>query len=155
TMFPRSEGTRKLMGRPRHQDESAYLLTGFTRCSSCGGPVGTEIRKHGTNGNRRTVPHYACLDHKRRGDSVCTNGVVLPQAILDRAILKAITEALRPEVIARAVEKPLAKLAYARSHHASRRARVEAELADVQRKLDRLVDALVDGTVAATDEIKS
>src|SRR5439155_59846 len=34
-MFPRSEATRKLMGRPRHQDESAYLLTGLTRSSSC------------------------------------------------------------------------------------------------------------------------
>src|SRR5262249_28176502 len=152
-MFPRSEATRKLIGRPRHQDESAYMLTGFTRCSSCGGPVGTEIRKHGSNGSRRTVPHYACLDHKRRGDSVCTNGVVLPQAILDRAILSATTETLQPEVVARAVEKALAKLAYARSHHTSRRARVEGELVKVQRKLDRLVDALADGTLPA-DEIK-
>lgn len=46
-IFPRLG--KKLSGRPRFQDESAYLLTGFTSCSICGGPVGTEIRRHGSN----------------------------------------------------------------------------------------------------------
>jgi len=37
--FPRVG--RKLKGRSRHRDESAYLLVGFVRCATCG-PVGTE-----------------------------------------------------------------------------------------------------------------
>jgi len=61
---------------------------------------------------------------------------------------------LQPEILERAVEKALSKLAYARSHHASRRTQVERELQDVQRKLDRLLDALADGSLPA-DEIKS
>src|SRR5439155_12028409 len=51
------------------------------------------------------------------------------------------------------VEKALAKLSYARSHHGSRRTQLERELEDAQRKLDRLVDALADGSLPA-DEIK-
>ena len=35
--------TRRLVGRPRYQDESAYLLTGFARCSVCGRPIGTDV----------------------------------------------------------------------------------------------------------------
>ena len=152
-LFPRSQTTRKLIGRPRYQDESAYLLVGFVRCSVCGGPIGTESRAHGTNGTRQLVPHYACLDNRRRGKAICANPVALRQEILDRKILGAIAEVLQPEVLERAVEKALAKLSYARSYHASRRTQVERELEDVQRKLDRLVDALADGSLPA-DEIK-
>src|SRR5207245_10542643 len=79
--------------------------------------------------------------------------VTMGRDSVDRAILDAITELLRPEVLALAVEKALGKVQYARAHHASRRARVEGELVDVQRKLDRLVDALADGTLPA-EEIK-
>src|SRR2546427_6270018 len=65
--FPRSQSRRTLLGRPRHQDESAYLLTGFTRCSVCGGPVGTDLRAHGPPGSRRHVAFYTCPDRERRG----------------------------------------------------------------------------------------
>ena len=89
-IFPRSRDRKTLMGRSRYQDESAYLLTGFARCTSCGGPVGTEIRRHGKSSTQRTVVHhYACLDHKRRGQAICANAVVVRQDLLDRAILNA------------------------------------------------------------------
>src|SRR5262249_42101309 len=131
--FPRVG--RKLAGRPRHQDESAYLLVGFVRCATCGGPVGTESRVHGSQDSRQMIPHYACLDNRRRGPAICANGVALRQDILDRAILKAITEVLQPTVLERAVDKALAKLAYARSHHATQRSQAEREFQEVQRKL--------------------
>src|SRR5436853_80412 len=101
---------REMLQRPRYQDESAYLLVGFVRCSVCGGPVGTESRAHGSNGARQLVPHYACLDNRRRGKAICANPVALRQEILDRKILDAIAEVLQPEVLERAVEKALAKL---------------------------------------------
>ena len=74
--------------------------------------------------------------------------------ILDRKILGAIAEVLQPATLERAVEKAVAKLSHARSHYTSRRAQVERELGDVQRKLDRLVDALADGSLPS-DEIKN
>jgi site-specific DNA recombinase len=152
--FPRSPKTHKLMGRPRYQDESAYLLTGFARCTVCGGPVGTEVRVHGSNGKRQTIPHYACLDNRRRGAAICTNGVAVRQDVVDRAILEAITEVLRPEVLTLAVDKALEKLSRRRSQHAGRRQEIERELTDMQRKMDRLLDALTDSSLP-TDEIKT
>jgi len=152
-IFPRGTD-RKLMGRPRYQDESSYLLVGFTRCSTCGGPVGTDLRGWGSAGARRSVPHYACLDSKRRGKAICINRVALRQDLLDRAVLQAIGEALDPTVLIDAVEKALARLAKRQLAHIDRRAQVERELAQVQQRLDRLVDALADGSLPA-DEIRT
>lgn len=134
--FPRSADGKKLMGRPRFQDESAYLLTGFTRCSACGGPVGTETRRHGLIGARAAVAHYACLDRKRRGPAVCGNGVVVPQAVLDGAIVRAITGALDPAILAAAVEAALGEaheaLPEADRAQGERRARAGAGTAETR-----------------------
>lgn len=62
-------------------------------------------------------------------------------------------EALRPEVIARAVEKAMDKVRHARSHYATRKAEVESELKAVQGRIDRLVAAIADGL--AVDDIRA
>jgi hypothetical protein len=152
-IFPRGSD-RKLMGRPRFKDESAYLLVGFAKCSICGGPVGTDLRGWGPAGARRSVPHYACLDSKRRGKAICINRVALRQDLLDRAILGAIGDTLHPSVLDAAVEKALAGLAKRQRAVLDRRAQIERELTRVQQRLDRLIDALADGSLPA-DEIKA
>lgn len=152
-IFPRG-ADRKLMGRPRHKDESSYLLVELAKCSMCGGPVGTDLRGWGPAGARRSVPHYACLDSKRRGKAICINRVALRQDLLDRAILGAIGDTLHPSVLTAAVDKALARLAKRQLAHTERRAQVERELAQVQQRLDRLVDALADGSLPG-DEIKT
>ena len=119
-----------------------------------GGPVGTDLRGWGPAGARRSVPHYACLDSKRRGTAICINRVALRQDLLDRAILGAIADALDPAVLTPAVEKALARLAKRQLTHIEHRGQVETELAQVQQRLDRLLDALADGSLPA-DEIKT
>ena len=119
-----------------------------------GRPVGTEIRRHGPVAARSVVPHYACLDRKRRGPAVCTNAVVPPQAVLDSAILRSVTDALDPEAITRAVTKALAELTKRRDQLAERRAGIERELGLVQQRLDRLIDALADGSLPQ-EELKN
>jgi site-specific DNA recombinase len=142
--FPRTLDGRKLMGRPRFSDESAYLLTGFTKCTSCGGPVGTDLRGFGRAGSRRHVPYYVCLDYKRRG--TCTNAVALQQDILDRALLGSIAEVLDVRILDRAVDEALARLRSGREKHLDRRTQVERELSLLVTKMDRLMDALAEGT---------
>ena len=147
-IFPRSQDRKKLMGRPRYRDESAHLLTGFARCASCGGPVGTEIRRHGRTSTQRTVVHhYACLDHKRRGQAICTNAVVVRQDLLDQAILGAIVDALDPAALTLTVEKAVASLTKRQRAQSDRRSQAERELVQIQQRLDRLVDALADGSL--------
>jgi hypothetical protein len=100
------------------------------------------------------VPHYACLDSKRRGKAICINRVALRQDLLDRAILGAIGDALDPAVLTSAMERALARLTKRQRASVERHAQIERELAQVQQRLDRLVDALADGSLPA-DEIKT
>jgi chromosome segregation ATPase len=100
------------------------------------------------------VPHYACLDSKPRGKAICINRVALRQDLLDRAILGVIGNALDPAVLTGAMEKALARLTKRQRAGVERHAQVARELAQVQQRLDRLVDALADGSLAA-DEIKT
>jgi site-specific DNA recombinase len=54
-LSPRSLDGKKLIGRPRFQDESAYLLTGFTECSVWGGRSGRRFA-----GTARLPPAASC-----------------------------------------------------------------------------------------------
>src|SRR5262249_58593297 len=131
------------------------LLTGFARCAVCSGPVGTEIRRHGKISTQRiVVHHYACLDHKRRGDAICTNAVVVRQDLLDQAILGAIVSGLDPSVLRVTVEKAVASLTKRQRVQLEQRSRTERELAQIQQRVDRLVDALADGSLPH-DELRT
>ena len=148
-MLDRSDRTGSPAGlsRPRLKDESAYLLTGFTRCSVCGGPVGTDLRGHGSRNNRQHIPNYACLDHKRRGAAICTNRVGIPQEALDRAILTAVCDVLDEGVLDRAVDLAFAELTAGVTEQRARHAELDGELSAIQTRIDRLLDALADGSV--------
>jgi len=140
----------KLLSRPRLKDESAYLLTGFARCSVCQGPIGTDLRGHGSQNNRHHVAAYACLDHKRRGAAICTNRVGIPQTAVDAAILKAICDVLDQGVLDRAVDLAVVQLTSGASQQRLRYAELDSELAAVQGRIERLLDALADGSIPAT-----
>jgi DNA invertase Pin-like site-specific DNA recombinase len=137
----------RLLSRPRHRDESAYLLTGFARCGVCGGTIGTDLRAHGSAGSRAHIPHYGCLDHKRRGAAVCTNSVGLNQRVLDEAILAAISGLLDEDVLGVAVDRACSRLTADVQKHRAQMMGVERELAGIQLRIERLLDALGDGSL--------
>jgi hypothetical protein len=146
----------RLLGRPRHQDESAVPARRLRTVRYLWRSRWAPSRgRTAATGSRRLVPHYACpRQPPPAGKAICVNGVALRQDVLDREVLRAIADALQPTILERAVEKALAKLAHAHSHHATRRSQAARELQEVQRKVDRLVDALADGSLPA-DEIKA
>src|SRR5262249_6718578 len=137
----------RLLSRPRPRDESAYLLTGFARCGVCGGTIGTDLRAHGSASSRAHIPHYGCLDHKRRGTAVCTNTVSLNQRLLDQAILAAICALLDEHVLGAAVDRAFSRLTADVERHRTRLMAVERELAGIQICIERLLDALGDGSL--------
>jgi hypothetical protein len=87
---------------------------------------------------------------KRRG--TCTNAVALQQDIVDGALLAAIAGVLDQRILDRAVDKALARLRTGRESHLGRRTQVERELSLIVTKMDRLMDALAEGT-ALKDEV--
>jgi hypothetical protein len=70
----------------RRDLESAYLLSGFGRCATCGWSMTIVTRQHG---NTRK-PFLGCLSHHKRGPHVCTNAQMVPLEKVDLAVLMAV-----------------------------------------------------------------
>lgn len=144
--FPRSLEGGRLLGRPAYSDRlDQYLLTGFATCGVCGGAIAADARVHGTAPNKRLVRLYGCTFHRRRGDAICTNAVLLRQEVLDHAILQAISEVLDEHILDAAVDKALAKLRAGQQDHLDRRTQIERELSLITGRMDRAMDALLNG----------
>jgi hypothetical protein len=103
------------------------------------------------SGERRNL--YGCMYHHKRGVKVCRNPVLIRQEKLDRVVLESIAEALDARILERAVEKAAVKLRRRPQAIPERRAQVERELADVEARLQRGLDALLAGMEAA-DELR-
>ncbi len=71
---------------------------------------------------------------------------------MDRALLGSIAEVLDVRILDRAVDKALTRLRTGLEKHLDRRTQVERELSLLVTKMDRLMDALAEGT-APKDEI--
>jgi len=142
-LYPR-HGDGRLQGQPAHPDESKYLLTGFAKCAVCGGAMGTITRLHGTAPKRTPVHFYGCTIRYRRGPAVCSNDLILRQSIVDEAIIQALYELLDPAILAdaigSAVEQRRAELPTI-----DRRPDIERELRVAQERIDRALDAILDG----------
>jgi len=153
--FPRSPRTGHLLGRPSWRDGfSVYLWPGFGQCAVCGGSVRTSHRKNGRkeDGVRAVRRLYTCAVRDERG-AACANDVAVLHERLDQALVAALTDVLDDRLLADAVDEAVTRL---RAHYATtldRRAHVEREQQAVQQKIDRLVDALADGSLP-TEEIK-
>ena len=88
-------------GRPANARESKYLLTGLTRCASCGHALIVMSRSH----RSRRAYFYRCGGFHSKGSAICSNNLHLPLEAVDDAILAEIEGyVLHPQVVTRAVE---------------------------------------------------
>ena len=135
----------KGQNRPRVRDfESPYLLTGFCRCASCGGPIMmsgcTSSKWH-----RRQGKFYACSYHLKRGSSICRNATMAPQETLERAALDGLTDLLHPRTLTLALQMAMRQLQPDQAALRAQRAKIEAELAQTKTAIQRLNEAIVQG----------
>jgi DNA invertase Pin-like site-specific DNA recombinase len=132
----------RLWGKPANGIESRYLLTGFAQCTQCGGSLVVHSRPSG----QRRARVYICSYHHLRGNTVCTNGMVLPMDTTDRGVLETIErEVLNPEVAFRAIRKAFDQLCSKEETVVPRRTALQAELGVLHRELSRLTSALAQG----------
>lgn len=113
-----------------------YLFSGLLKCGSCGGAFVIQGRDH-----------YGCATHKDRGASVCSNGLKVKRATIERVLLAGVKETLLSENAYRAFEaeaRNLLKLAKPDPANARRR------LATAKKELDNLMAAIKAGIVTAT-----
>lgn len=124
----------QLRGKPSSGLESRYLFSGFLRCGICGG----NMIANATRGQRgRPQLRYICSVHKHR-PGTCTNKYGVAVAALDDAVLAQLRHYLDLAVIT----DRLTALIAAPTAHIAERGETEALVADLNRKIKNLVDAL-------------
>jgi site-specific DNA recombinase len=127
---------------PQLTPPSSYLLSGLARCTSCGGPIIAMSRHHG----RRRGYFYGCAHNWKRGPAICAKNLHLPQAVLDEAVLDAMSHALDADLVEAAVAQAFARLTETAAETADRRPILEGEIAEARRREQRLADAIAQGT---------
>jgi hypothetical protein len=146
TTFRRAPGGRLTGGAVQAPGyASPYLLTNFARCGTCGGPLGTITRTHGTHPKRWAARFWGCTTHERRGASICANRTLVRHEILDAAFLDAIRKALDDGILRDAVTRAVALQRERQAPARDRRAALERELVGVEQRIGRLVDAITAG----------
>ena len=88
---------------------------------------------------------YLCTIHRKRGACICANDVVLRTDAVDAVVIKTVGEVLDSRVIEKSIELAISRLQDGRDHVATQRERLKAELDEVEARLARLVEALVNG----------
>jgi site-specific DNA recombinase len=129
----------------RRGNASEFLLSGLVRCDHCGRAyVGTSA-----HGRSSRYTYYACSTRYKYGPAKC-QGERLPKDRLEAAVLAQLAELYRDGPL---IERALAEAA---THTAKERPRVEeqlaatrAEIARVERKLERYFEAFEAGELSA------
>ena len=113
----------------------------LARCRECGGP----IEALGKDYARRKGRTYGCAYHRKRGASICRNAVRINQDRIDKALLRAIGEALDERILELAIAKALQQLRAGDSDRLTRRQAIERELSLIEAYEKNLVDAIAKG----------
>jgi site-specific DNA recombinase len=115
-----------------------YLFTGLMRCGVCGGGVVTWNRVR-----------LGCANARNKG--TCSNKTTMRRDDLEAAVLEGLQHRLMdPDLMAVFCEEYARHMNALTSEHNAAREGARAELSKVNRDLDRLVQALIDGTPART-----
>ena len=124
---------------------SSYLLSGLVRCGTCGKALTGQEAKSGK------FAYYVCVTLRKRGAGACDapylNARHLEALVVDRIKEHILTEENLRELV-RLVNEELDGASY---EHRERLKLLEGELADVQRRLERLYDALETGKLNLND----
>jgi DNA invertase Pin-like site-specific DNA recombinase len=105
------------------------LLAGFLQCGECGGSF-----------HALKPRMWGCSFHRNRG--TCDNDAQIRKADLERAVLRAVKGALTEKVAAHALEVALDDLR--KRIEAAEPRRLEAELAELDAKIERALDLAID-----------
>lgn len=125
--------------RPLRDRDSKYLLPGFARCASCGG--GLHVRSR-SNGNGRAF-FYACTSHYQRGPEVCAHLDLWPMTEIDQELLATISGDLTPALAQEYLEA--ARQQYEAASRPGYHAKLQRDLAGLEREQARLTEALATG----------
>ena len=123
-----------------------FLLAGLAKCAVCGGPIRALHRRR----NKTTIRVYGCAWRDERGPAVCTNSTRRPVEACEDAILQWFrNHVLDDKAIAYVLHRAQSLLAEERAKGGEDPTlALAAELAEVEREVARLTQAVVAGAGA-------
>ncbi len=128
-------------GRPALGNPSRYLLTNLAQCYRCGGTLQACSRSHSETARRR---FYGCSAYHDRGRTVCPNGRDVPMSEANEIVIEALLDdVLDDSMLNDAIQEALQILQG--DDVSDRAARVDGEIAKVDRERTRLVSAIAAG----------
>lgn len=128
---------------PRTNGKNFYLLTGYIFCGECESSyVGNSYR--GGRGGKK-YPIYACT--KRSSTTVCKNKAIR-QSVIEEFVIKELLKNVFSSESIKDISQQI--LEYAKNHNTENQnelIEVEKKLAATDSKIDKLIDAVADGTL--------
>jgi site-specific DNA recombinase len=130
---------------------SPYLFTGLLECSECGGSitiVSGQCRK-------RAESRYGCSRHAQRGDTICTNSLMVRRPDLERQLLAGLQErVLHSAVVDYTLKRFEEELEEALSSRSQSDSDLRRQAAELERGIANQLRALHDGySPAITKEL--
>ena len=135
------------------QQRQAYLFSGLLKCGECGGSV-TLVCGRGKNG----VQRYGCSLHHQRGNSVCSNDLVIRRDELEERLLRRLQDSvLREDVIEYAIARLRDELEKRQAELTAGLRSLREEKQRIEGELKNLVEVISSGhpsptVIAAIDE---
>jgi len=126
-----------------------YLLTGLLICKECG----ANFIARAVRNSRCGRYHYSgCADHARQGTGVCPNRVLLPQAAVERELLKILQrEILTPSTLDRVLAAVNARLRAQATAVRPRVRELQRALGQVERGIANYTRAVARGSFASLE----
>jgi site-specific DNA recombinase len=128
----------RTLTHPSHQRRPRRMLSGLLRCGACGSGMST----NGQDKSRRV--RIRCSAAKESG--ICSDAKTFYLDTVERAVLGGLRAELRaPKVIAEYVRTYLEERKRLAASSNAKRQRLEQQLGQLNREIDRLVDAIAKG----------
>ena len=132
-----------LLEHPR-RTTSPYLLSGLLFCTTCKSPLSGHSAKSGRH-------HYYACNSRIRGRSSCNTPLIPKQTIEDFILTRICSHLLTPQHISDLLRLLNRELKRYKKDYKDQLATLEAQLANLNKRLDRLYDALETGKLNLDD----
>ena len=149
----RSSGSRARAGawstcdssgvRPERARRPAYLLSGLLKCGACGGGF-----------SKVSQDHYGCSTARNRG--TCANLLIIRRDVVEASVLSGLrTHLMHPDLVKEFIAEYQREINRMNAQVEETHARHKVELAQVERQIRAIVEAIKDGlrTAAMKDEL--
>jgi len=120
----------------------ALSLHGLLECSECHGNITVVSGTH----RKRRYRRYGCSMHAYRGDKVCTNSLLVSQAVLEKGVLAALQATVfNPAVLNYALNSCEERVLQYIENGASETGALEARITELEKKVRNFTAAIAEG----------